>query len=216
VSKGEGRTVLFVSHNMDSLRKLCTKGLVLKQGAIHYSGDIVSSINHYLEAYFDKQQTSWVKKDNKKDAPEITFTGMQLLDGNLQPVSTEVFSNTDKLFLQIRFDCHEIASNITIGYWLFNDAGVPLYQSEQSDADAQINRRMTLGDNSLIAEVNIAILKTGKYRLALSSSVKNVKWIVSPTQEVERILSFDIVNESVSCAREVMIAPSIQWNLKKQ
>jgi lipopolysaccharide transport system ATP-binding protein len=49
VAKGEGRTVLFVSHNMAAVRSLCTKGLVLKNGTIDYTGDIKSSIDHYLE-----------------------------------------------------------------------------------------------------------------------------------------------------------------------
>ena len=48
VSKGEGRTVLFVSHNMASIRQLCTRGVVLKNGMVDYLGDIETSINHYL------------------------------------------------------------------------------------------------------------------------------------------------------------------------
>jgi lipopolysaccharide transport system ATP-binding protein len=51
VAKGEGRTVLFVSHNMASVRSLCTKGLILKNGCIDYTGDIKSSIDRYLENY---------------------------------------------------------------------------------------------------------------------------------------------------------------------
>jgi lipopolysaccharide transport system ATP-binding protein len=48
VSKGEGRTVLFVSHNMAAIETLCTRGIVLKDGRLDYAGDIPSSINHYL------------------------------------------------------------------------------------------------------------------------------------------------------------------------
>ena len=49
VSKGEGRTVLFVSHNMASIRKLCTKGILLNNGMISYQGDIASTIERYLK-----------------------------------------------------------------------------------------------------------------------------------------------------------------------
>jgi lipopolysaccharide transport system ATP-binding protein len=48
VSKGEGRTVLFVSHNMAAVRSLCTRGIVLANGGISYMGDIDSSVSHYL------------------------------------------------------------------------------------------------------------------------------------------------------------------------
>jgi lipopolysaccharide transport system ATP-binding protein len=48
VAQGEGRTVLFVSHNMGAIETLCTRGIVLKDGRLDYAGDIPSSINHYL------------------------------------------------------------------------------------------------------------------------------------------------------------------------
>jgi len=48
ISKGEGRTVLFVSHNMASIESLCKKGILLKNGMLNYSGDITNSIARYL------------------------------------------------------------------------------------------------------------------------------------------------------------------------
>lgn len=49
VSKGEGRTVLFVSHNMASIKMLCNKGVVLKNGMVDFKGDIDSSVDYYLK-----------------------------------------------------------------------------------------------------------------------------------------------------------------------
>jgi lipopolysaccharide transport system ATP-binding protein len=40
ISKGEGRTVLFVSHNMDSIRSPCNKGIILNNGIIDFNGNI--------------------------------------------------------------------------------------------------------------------------------------------------------------------------------
>ena len=48
VSKGEGRTVLFVSHNMDSMLNLCQKGILLENGSVKYRGDIKSTVSEYL------------------------------------------------------------------------------------------------------------------------------------------------------------------------
>lgn len=49
VSKGEGRTVLFVSHNMAAVRSLCDKGIVLENGSIVYqSNTSEEAITHYL------------------------------------------------------------------------------------------------------------------------------------------------------------------------
>ena len=48
VSRGEGRTVLFVSHNMASIRQLCRHGLLLNNGQVEMSGAVDAVINHYL------------------------------------------------------------------------------------------------------------------------------------------------------------------------
>ena len=48
VSKGEGRTVLFVSHNMESIQNLCTKGILLDNGGIIKSGNIENVVDFYM------------------------------------------------------------------------------------------------------------------------------------------------------------------------
>src|SRR5690606_6463747 len=49
VSKGEGRTVLFVSHNMGAVESLCTKGIVVSQGRVVYQGHVTDTVRHYLQ-----------------------------------------------------------------------------------------------------------------------------------------------------------------------
>ena len=49
VSQGEGRTVLFVSHNMASMQALCKRGVLLDKGMVSYMGDISSTIDTYLK-----------------------------------------------------------------------------------------------------------------------------------------------------------------------
>lgn len=48
LSRTEGRTVLFVSHSMASVKKLCKTGVVLKNGKMDYLGNIDGAIDHYL------------------------------------------------------------------------------------------------------------------------------------------------------------------------
>lgn len=50
VSKGEGRTVLFVSHNMAAVKSLCQKGIVLENGQLAYQGNIDDSLRYYLNS----------------------------------------------------------------------------------------------------------------------------------------------------------------------
>ena len=48
VSTGQGRTVLFVSHNMAAVRSLCQKGVVLRDGMTDFIGTVDDAVNHYL------------------------------------------------------------------------------------------------------------------------------------------------------------------------
>ena len=47
VSKGEGRTVLFVSHNMAAVKELCNQGILLNQGRIEYKGSALETVIEY-------------------------------------------------------------------------------------------------------------------------------------------------------------------------
>ena len=57
VSRGEGRTVLFVSHNMGAVKNLCKTGVVLNQGKIAYTGTANDAIDHYIGSSFDNHES---------------------------------------------------------------------------------------------------------------------------------------------------------------
>ena len=50
VSRGQGRTVIFVSHNMTAIHNLCQKGVVLKDGMMDFTGHVDDAIDHYLKS----------------------------------------------------------------------------------------------------------------------------------------------------------------------
>lgn len=56
VASGQGRTVLFVSHNMAAVRSLCTQGVMLKNGMVDFIGNITDTLNHYLKNQDQIQQ----------------------------------------------------------------------------------------------------------------------------------------------------------------
>ncbi len=56
VSQGEGRTVLFVSHNMSSIKALCRRGILLENGSVRYDGLISDTVDLYLKGNeFDEE-----------------------------------------------------------------------------------------------------------------------------------------------------------------
>lgn len=50
VAKGEGRTILFVSHNMTAVKELCNKGILLNQGTLGYEGNMLDTIIEYQKS----------------------------------------------------------------------------------------------------------------------------------------------------------------------
>lgn len=78
VSRGEGRTVLFVSHNMASIRALCKNGILLDKGQIAYQGPIGDTVDHYLLSNKGPQDivsTEGIFKIRNKD---ITVTSVRV------------------------------------------------------------------------------------------------------------------------------------------
>lgn len=69
ISKGDGRTVLFVSHNMASIQNLCTRAILLNNGEIEIDGDTDHVIEHYLTKFRSNFATQGLelRKDRKGD-----------------------------------------------------------------------------------------------------------------------------------------------------
>lgn len=94
VSKGQGRTVLFVSHNMAAVRSLCTKGIMLKNGMVDYIGNIPDTLNHYLNNSDTIQHgrivdnIKWVKDTLHIDA--ITINGTEEADSTIRNGQTSL------------------------------------------------------------------------------------------------------------------------------
>jgi len=74
VSKGEGRTVLFVSHNMTSIKALCKRGVILKNGLLVDDGPIDTIVTHYLRG--DSEVDNYKVWDN----PEVKGRGFELME----------------------------------------------------------------------------------------------------------------------------------------
>ena len=126
VSKGEGRTVLFVSHNMASIRQLCNSGVLLEKGQIRMTGSINNIIDSYLSdqlsietvdrvGSMDVQFTDYLIKNSALflgDDLEINFTlkinkpyfsellvSVDILDESQSPIA-HILNTDDNLMLK--------------------------------------------------------------------------------------------------------------------
>jgi lipopolysaccharide transport system ATP-binding protein len=94
VSKGEGRTVLFVSHNMSAVKNLCTTGIVLKNGQLDFSGSVKDAVDYYIGINY--QKTEELYYSNLAIAPgndKIRIRSMSVKPdyGNCITIDTDIY-----------------------------------------------------------------------------------------------------------------------------
>ena len=81
VSTGEGRTVLFVSHNMNSIKQLCQTGVVLKNGMLDYMGTASNAVDYYIGRYSENSEKMYF--EDLRTAPgndKIRIRSMEVSD----------------------------------------------------------------------------------------------------------------------------------------
>lgn len=96
ISQGQGRTVLFVSHNMASINQLCNEAIMLENGTLALQGSVNSVISRYMAGDSNKNSLvtfDGVEKSNKK----VKITKAWISDGEQQSKRTFVLGN-DILF----------------------------------------------------------------------------------------------------------------------
>ncbi|HLA56866.1 MAG TPA: ABC transporter ATP-binding protein [Flavobacterium sp.] len=91
VTNKEGRTVLFVSHNMAAVKNLCSRGIVLKNGGLIYDGSSDSAIDFYLSSNNYTDLSLGERKD-RLGKQQLKFTSLEILNSK-NDVVNEVFVN---------------------------------------------------------------------------------------------------------------------------
>lgn len=93
-----GRTVLFVSHNMEAVRSLCARGLVLSSGKVDFFGDSESAIHNYLSDLTLDQRIFF-----RPSAPLVS-KGFELLECRVEADSGNKTTITNGNALEVSFD----------------------------------------------------------------------------------------------------------------
>jgi len=78
VSHREGRTVLFVSHNMASIQNLCTKLVVLEDGTVSYNGNVKQGIQKYLDSAKRKTENDLSLRKDRSGGKDFKFTHVEI------------------------------------------------------------------------------------------------------------------------------------------
>jgi lipopolysaccharide transport system ATP-binding protein len=102
VSSRDGRTVLFVSHQLGLVSRLCTRGVLLSSGRIDFDGPVDLAIDRHLAAI--AQQEAAEELDHAKlSGLEIAITRVALRDNNDTPVDQLQWDQSFKISIRLRF-----------------------------------------------------------------------------------------------------------------
>jgi len=172
VSKGHGRTVLFVSHNMDTVKKLCNRGVLLKNGELHLESDINSVIDEYLRKgssfHFERAPMELRK-------PMIT-------DLNIDPEKLKM----GVLNVKINFKSPFKLIKPNVGIVLYNLFGVPLFGTNSKLHNARNHFDMHSGQAELTVDLP---LHSDSYKISVFLGDSQVDY-----DSIEDVLSFDFIS----------------------
>ena len=114
VSKGEGRTVLFVSHNMGAVKNLCKTGVLLENGMIRNTGNVNEIVDEYLTQNQNIGQIDFNQTNQHCGNRIFKIKKLQYSDssGNV----TNTFRVGQEVFVKIAFDINKSLDGITESY----------------------------------------------------------------------------------------------------
>ena len=216
VSKGEGRTVLFVSHNMSAIAQLCRSAILLENGRLSQYGAVDRITAKYLagDGGDRGQHGCWIAK---ADGPrDINFRPVrfELLNGNGERVAFPI-AKSETVFVEITFEIGELDPALTIGYALHNEQGQLVYWSYQTDANTNIWPILSVGRNTIRSELPRQLLNEGVYRLEMIGGLHYRHWILEPGKanpEVTLEIAGGLSESPLwNVKRPGILAPVIQW-----
>ncbi|UAB81239.1 ABC transporter ATP-binding protein [Marixanthomonas sp. SCSIO 43207] len=199
ISKGEGRTVLFVSHNMASVKNLCTRVIVLENGVSVYEGDTIDGVDFYLNNANDNKKGIKEKLINRKDRlgdGSFKFTNIRLSNKE----GLEVVHCISGQYLKVEM-FYKAFKSFQVDKFIFAFAIFDLYGNKITGLSS-IESGMRLSrinkEGIITWEIPNLLLREGRYFLTIHASYN--------TAEPNDYL--DVVEN----ACEIQVLPGDFWN----
>jgi lipopolysaccharide transport system ATP-binding protein len=190
VSK-EGRTVLFVSHNMGAIRTLCERALLLRDGVIAKNGEVKECIEAYLKDDSEISETGIIPLNFKRNSGLGTakFIKVGLLNPLGEPTKTVYYRSP--LRIQLEIEAFEFIRDALFSVMIGTTDGQRIIYQESLDG---FNGTVSLekGSHSLTLEINTSLLP-GTYSIYLGLGHLNGKTI----DWLERVYDFNVLKTSL-------------------
>jgi len=199
VSKAQGRTILYVSHNMNTIRQLCTRCLVLNHGKLIFDGDVEEAIAIYMgELDVSKKVVDLSKKSRGNFVRDDTLhvNKIEILNSD-----SAIFDYEQDIELKIDYSAQKDISNFCIRFLIFKAGGEAV---GMTISPPEIN--CVKGDNSTKLKFNLKGLVPGKYTMRLVAYSTNGMGATQCHDAIEDVIVFQVSEKNKS--------PMLPWNSK--
>ncbi len=178
IAQGQGRTVLFVSHNMAAVKSLCTRGILLENGTLVKGGAVDVVIDHYLSSSINKSDT-FFELNAKADL--FIQSGMILNKGR----ASNSFSFNDQVVIILKIQTR-VEDRAVIGIKVRRlDDTVIFYEEKKLEGYVEVSK--------IKINLKSKILAPGDYLIDILYHIPNQCFL----QKLEKCLTFKI-NETGS------------------
>ncbi|MCL4377356.1 MAG: polysaccharide ABC transporter ATP-binding protein [Actinobacteria bacterium] len=186
VSSKEGRTVLFVSHNMAIIKGLCNKGILLEKGQLKCTGEIDKVITRY-EFNTTTESAFWENKKNITNTKYFDILSVSVLDSDSRLKNN--FFNSEKIKIKIDFLVNEPHSQMKIQLYFLKFGEIaftfPIFIYQKY----KINK----GKYSIICEIPPFLLGMGNYYINIDATLHNILGV----DGYEYIIGFEVRMDKV-------------------
>lgn len=170
LSNSNGKTVIFVSHNLDAIIRLCNSAYLLKKGQLVNYGKVNEIINQYLEI----ENVGSIYQNNSHKKIYIKRAEVQYLKEKIR-LNVNVFSN------------YEQKCSIDFRIKTVNDVPVGFSTVGAFNSDEML--RMKTGENLFSFEIDINNWAKGKFLISIDLTIPNVIYF----ERLENILLFEVI-----------------------
>jgi lipopolysaccharide transport system ATP-binding protein len=173
---GEGRTVLFVSHNMQAVRALCSRAIQIDGGRVVNDGDTDSVVAAYLEAGAAHESTmEWAEGEGPGD-DDARLTAVRVLDEDRRP--SHVVNSGQPIVVRLEFDLSRIDDAFCVGFDLAASDGSVVFRTYQTDVAPENWPTLRVGRNVIECVLPSFLLNQGMYFVMPRLSLHHIRWIV--------------------------------------
>ena len=165
--------MLLVSHNMNSIKRLCSTAILLDNGKVEFAGNANSTIHKYLNESIN-QNATW-KNNNYNKCNYLKPLKLYACDGYGNIIQNSL-SRNDRLFIVFEFDLKIKHRDLTIGVSIFDENNQHLFRTLHTDSNENINDELKVGNNKIICELPKDFLNEGTYLIKLDGGIYKKSW----------------------------------------